>query len=156
SATVIAPGPMLPDAPPVAAVVSAPTASFAPPTADTSAPAPLAVPAAAPVAVPAANGPLPEGLDERLRRLDNVLGQLADAPTAPQVTARPPAPVATPVSSSIQDAGRRWIPRFVRTMFLASADSPITGQPEPRSPWLLLDILTELQSMFHMFGDPRY
>ncbi len=158
--TLIAPSPLIPaappaeTAPPVAAVVTAPTASFAPPTADAAAPAPLAVPATAPavppVAVPAPNGP-PESLDERLRRLETVLGKLAESPpAAQQVTPRPPAPVPAP------PGGRRWMPRLLTTLFAAAAEPSVFSQPEARSPWLLFDIVVELRSMLHMFGDPRY
>lgn len=159
-----------PESPPGPA--EAPTASLAP---EAPAPEEPRLAAVAPAATPA-NGPPPvEALDERLRRLESVLVKLADTRTEVHVTEKPAekadaaaAPVASLVPTALREAGKLVLPAAIEAVMARSAVPapeakpavvpPVAPSPtpEPRSPWLLVDIVTELRSILHMYGDPRY
>jgi hypothetical protein len=155
------------DSPPPATAVI-PVATVAPPLADTpvlvvSPPAEPAPPFAAPMpealvaAAPptAARVPETEALEERLRRLESVLTdmrkleeRLAERAAQPAE----PAP-ATKTSAAIVEAPqRRWLPGFIDALRPTSAPAPAGA----RRGWLVFDVLSEAQSILHMYGDPRY
>jgi hypothetical protein len=103
----------------------------------------------APVNGPAAS----ESLDERLRRLETVLVKLTDVKPAPAATVAPP--VAT-VASPPSKPGRSLMPGLLKRVLFGSpgmASSATTGGPQP---WLLRDMLSDLRSIRHMYGDPRF
>jgi hypothetical protein len=134
---------------------------------------------AEPVAVKSADV---DALEDRLRRLEAVLSRLAEpqrleeqvaarkrveqaapvATAAATPVATPAAPVAIPAvavdqpqQSASVAGGRRWLP-FTLGARVASAAAADDSRPGVRARWLFLDILRELQSILHMYGDPRY
>lgn len=143
---------------PTAAEVPAPPAAW--PALETGLPAPVALPPTAaivPTASPAANGPpAPDLLDERLRRLEDVLTKLADSRVTDRAPEPPPPPPPEP-PNPVLEAGKQLLPAAIGALSRPMANyTPGFSQPEPRSPWLLFDIVTEMRSILHMYGDPRY
>jgi len=144
-----------------------------------SCPEPLMVP---PEPAPAKSAET-EALEDRLRRLEALLSNMADTrqleerlaerlirrveapvatPAAAPIATPAPAPVATPAPPSDQpakpnalvEAGRRWLPFSFRGRAAGSAagdDSRVAS-----ASWVFFDIVRELQSILHMYGDPRY
>jgi hypothetical protein len=126
-----------------------------------------------------------EALEDRLRRLESVLTNLADtqqleerlaerlskradqsaplatAATAPVATAAT-APVATPAPVIDQPAKPNVIVEAGRRWLPSlggrapGAASAGDSRPAASASWLLLDILREFQAILHMYGDPRY
>lgn len=138
-----------------------------------------AVPPSMPL--PPVKTPEVEALEDRLRRLEAMLSNLADPKQleerlAERLSKRPgqaapvasivPAPVATlvappaaaPISPSratqLMEAGRRWLPLGLG--WRAQAAPANDGRSDLRPSWLFFDILREAQSILHMYGDPRY
>jgi hypothetical protein len=107
-----------------------------------------------------------EALEDRLHRLEALLTNMADTrqleerlaerltrrveapvatPAAAPVATPAPAPVATPVPPSDQPAKPNAV------MEAAGVDSRVAS-----ASWVFFDIVRELQSILHMYGDPRY
>jgi hypothetical protein len=138
------------------------------------APSPVAPPEPAPSGKPAEV----EALEDRLRRLEALLGNMADTRQleerlAERLSKRVEAPVATaavaplatraPVvdqpakPNAVVEAGRRWLPFAFRGRATTSSGASTDSRLEmARASWLFFDIVREFQSILHMYGDPRY
>jgi hypothetical protein len=150
--------------PPVPIAAAAPAIDHAaavpvavPPPVAAPAPVVAAVAPTPPVAAVAlasgANGPPPgEALDDRLRRLEAALAKLGEP--RPQEQHSPAKAEAVPVTPTpvVVESPRRWLPAALETVIPRSSGE----LPGARPPWLLWDILIELRSIKHMYGDPRY
>lgn len=178
------------------AVAEPPVAHIAPPSAEPILVAPPTEPmietvarmssvaAPLPPAEPAPSPTRPqevEALEDRLRRLESLLSNLADskqmedrlaerlskrveqaapvasiaaAPTATVVPPTADAPGPMPQAATWLGAGRRWLPLGLgwRTRVEKEKDGRANLHPS----WLLFDVLREAQSILHMYGDPRY
>ncbi len=128
-------------------------------------PLPLALPvpvdspsSTAPTPVPPAPasahaGPDAAALEDRLRRLEDVLAAIQTRPTPP------PSPMATTSAEMLMNASQRLLP-------LAAEALQATGTPREKAlhfqsaardtSWLLFDIYAEVRCMVRMYLDPRY
>jgi hypothetical protein len=54
------------------------------------------------------------------------------------------------------EAGRRWLPFPFGNRAAASSAAEDSRSAAVRVSWLFFDIVREMQSILHMYGDPRY
>ena len=126
------------------------------------------------IEVPAFSGDAPqtttsatEGLEQRVRRLEDAVAALQDTGpletrVAERVAARigrGAAPAGGESAAILIEAGRHLLPaaRELPPRNDDAADAPYASPADaPRQPWLVWDVFAEARTILRMFVDPRY
>ena len=118
---------------------------------------------------PPGNG-LAEGLEQRLRRLEEAVAQLQDTRELEErlwermsgrAAENQPASLRESATQVMVEAGRRLLPAAVEMMSQPAVSPPVAtpmSQPPvlPRYNWLVWDMYKEVQDTIRMFLDSRY
>jgi hypothetical protein len=95
--------------------------------------------------------PAPGSLEERIRRLEDVLASLQQLQTA--VQAEPPSPPSAPAAE--EHAHLAGLLAVGQNLLMPSGAVP-AAMPRRSQRWLPLEVVAELRSMLRMYLDPRY